>query len=85
MTKEQCFFAYFMHDNGYYFNEETKQMLKLAYKAFDEKNTIIEKYQKLLDSEEFNNADTPDKVRMIDQFCISEMRGLLGDYFADKI
>lgn len=61
-----------------------------AYQAFTTAINIMCKYQKIFEGYEELTAtlDPHDAVacsKKIDDFCIENMRGIIGEYYADKV
>ena len=76
--EKQCFI-----DEGY---DDTGEL-----EAYDTAISIMRKYQKMLIKYEiltasFEDSDSPEaRSKKVDDFCIDTMRGLLGEYYAERI
>ena len=57
--------------------------LDIAVDTMRKYQKIIDKYEMLCDS--FVGLDGETISKQVDEFCIDTMRGLLGEYYADKV
>lgn len=69
----------------------TGQSIKQLDEAVDVLISLAEQYQKMFIKYEiltasFEDSDSPEaRSKKVDDFCIDTMRGLLGEYYAERI
>lgn len=56
-----------------------------AEKALEVFNDLIESYQRLINEIDSNKLDPGIATKQIDEWCIEKMRGIICDYFGEKI
>ena len=80
----QAYYNDKMQDSYIGFAKEDNESVDIAI-------SIMRKFQKMFDKYEiltasFEDSDSPEvRSKKIDEFCIDTMRGLLGDYYAERI